>query len=205
MDFTLLLRGLILGVSIAAPVGPIGVLCIRRALTDGRRYAFISGLGAATADALYGSIAGLGMSFISSVLLSHHFWLQSIGGLYLCYLGYKTCMSTPGDHPAGNKPQNLLAAYSSTCLLTLTNPMTIFACMAIFAGLGIADTTRSYSAASVVVLGVFSGSALWWLLLSSAVDFFRSWINLRHMVWINTISGAIIVGFGVLALLSLWG
>ncbi|HEX6293181.1 MAG TPA: LysE family transporter, partial [Herpetosiphonaceae bacterium] len=97
MDMEVLLRGCLLGFSIAAPVGPIGVLCIRRALTDGRRSAFVSGLGAATADAVYGCIAGFGLTFISSLLLSHYLWLRLIGGLYLCYLGLKTFLSPPAD------------------------------------------------------------------------------------------------------------
>lgn len=203
MDLGIFVRGLILGFSIAAPVGPIGVLCIRRTLTDGRRYAFVSGLGAATADALYGCIACFGLTIVSGLLLSHHLWLRTIGGLYLCYLGLKTFVSTPRESATTNTPASLLGAYTSTFFLTITNPMTILSFLAIFAGFGLVSTPGSYSTASVLVLGVFLGSALWWLLLSGGVGMLRSRLNLRSLWWINTLSGAIILGFGLLALLSL--
>lgn len=203
MDLEVFVRGLILGFSIAAPVGPIGVLCIRRTLTDGRRYAFVSGLGAATADALYGCIAGFGLTLISGLLLSHHIWLRTIGGLYLCYLGLKTFGSTPSENTAAHSPAGLLGAYTSTFFLTVTNPMTILSFLAIFAGFGLAGTPGNYSTASILVLGVFLGSALWWLLLSGGVGLLRSRLNLRSLWWINKLSGAIILGFGLLALLSL--
>lgn len=203
MDLDIFVRGVILGFSIAAPVGPIGVLCIRRTLTDGRRYAFVSGLGAATADTLYGGIAGFGLTIISSLLLSHHLWLRSIGGAYLCYLGLKTFLSTPSESTTMNSPASLISAYTSTFFLTITNPMTILAFLAIFAGFGLASTPGSYSTASILVLGVFTGSALWWLLLSGGVGLLRSRLNLRSLWWINKLSGAIILGFGLLALLSL--
>jgi threonine/homoserine/homoserine lactone efflux protein len=205
MSLDTLLRGMILGFSIAAPVGPIGVLCIRRTLTDGRRYAFVSGLGAATADAIYGCIAGFGLTLVADLLLAHQLWLRLIGGLYLCYLGLSTFWSRPAEHAATSRAASLLSAYTSTLLLTVTNPMTILAFMAIFAGFGIAATAQSYTTAGVLVLGVFTGSALWWLLLSSGVGLFRSRLDLRHLWWINKISGVIIAGFGVLALLSLRG
>lgn len=205
MDLGIFVRGLILGFSIAAPVGPIGVLCIRRTLTDGRRYAFVSGLGAATADALYGCIAGFGLTIVSGLLLSHHLWLRTIGGLYLCYLGLKTFVGTPSESTTTGSPAGLLGAYTSTFFLTITNPMTILSFLAIFAGFGLASTSGNYSAASVLVLGVFLGSALWWLLLSGGVGLLRSRLNLRRLWWINKLSGAIILGFGLLALLSLIG
>lgn len=203
MELDIFVRGVILGFSIAAPVGPIGVLCIRRTLTDGRRYAVVSGLGAATADALYGGIAGFGLTIVSSLLLSHHLWLRSIGGAYLCCLGLKTFLSTPSERTAMNSPASLISAYTSTFFLTITNPMTILSFLAIFAGFGLASTPGSSSTASILVLGVFIGSALWWLLLSGGVGLLRSRLNLRSLWWINKLSGAIILGFGLLALLNL--
>jgi threonine/homoserine/homoserine lactone efflux protein len=202
MSLETVLRGMILGFSIAAPVGPIGVLCIRRTLADGRRYAFVSGLGAATADAFYGCVAGFGLTLVSDLLLAHQIWLRLIGGLYLCYLGLHTFWSRPAEHGAEGRAANLLSAYTSTLLLTITNPMTIFTFMALFAG--IAATGQSYTAAGALVLGVFTGSALWWLLLSGGVGLFRSRLDLRRLRWVNQGSGLIIAGFGALALLSLW-
>ncbi|MBK9715884.1 MAG: LysE family transporter [Kouleothrix sp.] len=201
MDASLLLRGLVVGFSIAAPVGPIGVLCIRRTLTSGRATGFASGLGAATADAIYGCLAGFGLTFISSLLISQQGWLRLLGGLFLCYLGVKTLLSRPAERPATASGASLLGAYASTFLLTLTNPLTIFSFLGVFAGLGLANTGGDYAAAAVLVLGVFVGSALWWLLLSGGVGLFRARIGAGALRWVNRVSGAVITAFGLLALI----
>ncbi|GAB4369591.1 MAG: LysE family transporter [Elainellaceae cyanobacterium] len=200
MDIPFFLRGLIIGFSIAAPVGPIGVLCIRRTLTDGRLNGLFSGLGAATADAIYGCIAGFGLTFISSLLVSQVFWLRLIGGGFLCYLGVKTLMSKPAKQAASSQSHSLLGAYLSTVFLTLTNPATILSFVAVFAGLGLASTAGSYLTASVLVAGVFLGSALWWLLLSGGVSLLRSHFDPHRLVWLNRISGLILIIFGIIAL-----
>ncbi len=199
------LRGLLIGLSIAAPVGPIGVLCIRRTLAEGRVYGLVSGLGAATADAFYGSVAGFGLTFISSLLIGQSFWLRLIGGAFLCYLGIRTFVARPAEQAVGVKNSGLAGAYASTLFLTLTNPTTIFSFAAIFAGLGIASSAGNYLDAGLLVLGVFLGSALWWLTLSSGISIFRSKFGARQMQWVNRISGIIILVFGVLALVSLPG
>jgi threonine/homoserine/homoserine lactone efflux protein len=203
MDITFLLRGLMLGFSIAAPVGPIGVLCIRRTLAEGRPSGFISGLGAASADAIYGSIAAFGLAFISSFLVSQQFWLRLIGGGFLCYLGIRTILARPSQQAAASRGNGLIQAYVSTFLLTLTNPMTIISFAAVFAGLGLANTSGNYASARILVLGVFLGSALWWLLLSGGVGIFRDRFNAQGMQWVNRISGVIITAFGLLALFSI--
>jgi threonine/homoserine/homoserine lactone efflux protein len=201
----LLLRGLVIGFSIAAPVGPIGVLCIRRTLAAGRASGLVSGLGAATADAIYGCIAGFGLTFVSTFLVSQQVWLRLFGGLFLCYLGLKTLFARPAEQASGAKENGLLGAYASTFFLTLTNPMTIISFAAIFAGLGLASTSGSYGSAGILVLGVFSGSALWWLILSGSVGIFREKFNFYGLQWVNRISSAIIIGFGLFALLSTLG
>jgi len=202
MDVTFMLRGLIIGFSIAAPVGPIGVLCIRRTLAEGRASGLVSGLGAATADATYGCIAGFGLTFISNFLVSQQVWLRLIGGVFLCYLGLKALLAKPAEQAALAKGNGLVGAYASTFFLTLTNPMTILSFAAIFAGLGLASTSGNYMTAGVLVLGVFIGSALWWLILSGGVSVFRAKFNPHGLQWVNRISGAIIMGFGLFALLS---
>jgi threonine/homoserine/homoserine lactone efflux protein len=202
MDVSFLLKGLAIGFSIAAPVGPIGVLCIRRTLAAGRASGLISGLGAATADAVYGCIAGFGLTFISSFLVSQRVWLSLIGAVFLCYLGLKTLLAQPAEQAASARGDDLVAAYFSTFVLTLTNPMTIISFAAIFAGLGLASASGSYVSAGVLVLGVFVGSALWWLLLSGGVGIFRSRLDHHGLQWVNRISGAIIILFGVVAFLS---
>ncbi len=203
MDINLLLRGIIIGFSIAAPVGPIGVLCIRRTLAEGRLSGFVSGLGAATADAIYGCIAGFGLTFISDLLIGQQSWIQLIGGLFLCYLGVKTLLARPSEQAASAQGSGLLGAYGSILFLTLTNPMTILSFVAIFAGLGIADTGGDYGSALVLVMGVFTGSGLWWLLLSGIASVFRTRFDARALRWVNRISGIIILTFGVVALASL--
>ena len=202
MDVSLLLRGLIIGFSIAAPVGPIGVLCIRRTLANGRAAGLVSGLGAATADALYGCIAGFGLTFISSLLIDQQGWLKLIGGLFLCYLGIRTLLSQPSERAAVAGGRGLAGAYVSTFFLTLTNPTTILSFVAVFAGLGLASMGGDYASALVLVLGVFCGSALWWLLLSGGVATFRSRFDTRALRWVNRLSGVVIGAFGLVALLS---
>lgn len=198
-----LIRGLIIGFSIAAPVGPIGVLCIRRTLAQGRPSGFISGLGAATADAIYGCIAGFGLTFISTFLISQQFWFRLVGGTFLCYLGFKTFLARPAEEAASAKGYGLAGAYASTFFLTLTNPLTILSFAAIFAGLGVGSAGGSYALAGLLVLGVFMGSALWWLILSGVVGAVRTKFSPFSLGWVNRISGIIITGFGLLAFLSL--
>ncbi|HET6946364.1 MAG TPA: LysE family transporter [bacterium] len=197
------LRGLLIGFSIAAPVGPIGVLCIRRTLTEGRAAGLVSGLGAATADAFYGAIAALGLTFVSSLLVREQVWLRLVGGLFLIHLGIRAFTSEPtplrGD---GARSLTLGSAYLTTLALTITNPMTILSFAAIFAGLGVA-AARDYATAGALVAGVFSGSALWWLILSGAAAMVGTRLRPETLRWVNRAAGVVITAFGVAALLSL--
>jgi threonine/homoserine/homoserine lactone efflux protein len=198
-------KGVILGFSIAAPVGPIGILCIQRSLNSGFVRGFASGLGAATADALYGVIAAFGLSVITSFLVARTGFLRLGGGLFLCYLGVKTFLSVPSDHAVSLKSEGLIGSYLSTFLLTLTNPMTILSFTLIFGGVGLSATAGDYTSATLVVLGVFTGSGSWWLLLSTGVSFFRKRFSLHNLRWVNRISGGIIAGLGLLVLLNGFG
>ena len=200
----LFLRGLLIGISIAAPVGPIGVLCIRRTLAEGRLSGLVSGLGAASADAIYGIIAGFGLAFISGFLVAQQIWLSLFGGIFLCYLGIRTFISRPSEDADQTQSHGLLRNYLSIFFLTLTNPMTILSFVAIFAGLGLADSSGDYGSAIILVLGVFSGSALWWLILSFGVSLFRERVTYQWMLWINRASGVIVFGFGIVALASIF-
>ena len=206
MDLALFVRGLVIGLSIAAPVGPIGVLCIRRTLADGRAIGFVSGLGAATADGLYGAVAAFGLSLVTNALVEQRLWLQAIGGLFLCYLGWRTWTAVPRPVTAAAATgSGLVAAWASTCALTLTNPTTILSFAAIFAGLGLGRAVGGHGAASTMVAGVFLGSALWWLFLSVGVGLLRASLTPERLRWINRVSGCVIGGFGVAALAStLW-
>lgn len=199
----LLLKGLIIGFSIAAPVGPIGVLCINRSLNEGYKSGFTAGCGAATADAIYGCIAGFGLTFISVFLINYQGWIRLLGGFFLLYLGFKTALSAPAKNTSILSPKNLLHAYYTTFFLTLTNPLTILSFAAIFAGLGVASMHLNYLAASMLVLGVAVGSLLWWLILASGVSFFRHKISHKALQWVNRGSGIVLIIFGSIALISL--
>jgi threonine/homoserine/homoserine lactone efflux protein len=204
LDAGFLLTGLVIGFAIAAPVGPIGLLCIRRTLADGRSVGLMSGLGAASADAVYGAVAAFGLTFVSGFLIAQGMWLRLVGGLFLCFLGARIIAARPTADTNAAGGAGLLGAYVSTFFLTLTNPATILSFAAVFAGLGIGSIGRSYLSASLLVLGVFAGSALWWLMLSSGVGLFRTRLTLHGMRWVNRVSGTVIVAFGLVALGSLF-
>jgi threonine/homoserine/homoserine lactone efflux protein len=200
MDILLLLRGIVIGFSIAAPVGPIGVLCIRRTLTEGMLFGLVSGLGAATADAFYGCVAGFGLTVVSSLLIDHKEWIRLLGGAFLCYLGIRTFRTRPPVEGISSGAGTLLITYASTFFLTLTNPMTILFFAAVLAGLGAGSAGSGVASGATLVLGVFTGSALWWFTLSGGVALLRKGISPSRLGWVNRISGVIITGFGFRAL-----
>lgn len=203
MDTSLFLRGLIIGFSVAAPVGPIGVLCIRRTLAQGRLAGLVSGLGAATADSVYGAIAAFGLSAVASFLVGYQDILKLIGGLYLLYLGYRTLISVPKEETHKLKSEGPISSYLSTFFLTLTNPITILAFGAIFAGLGLVAESRDFLSAMLTVVGVFLGSALWWFILSAGVAILSQRMQPNILLWVNRISGGVIMIFGLFSLYSL--
>jgi threonine/homoserine/homoserine lactone efflux protein len=206
MSVGLFLEGIVIGFAIAAPVGPIGVLCIRRTLAEGRVSGLVSGLGAATADALYGAVAALGLTFVAEFLIGGESWLRLVGGAFLVVLGVSTFLARPAGRAAPDaKRRGLPGAYASTFFLTLTNPTTILSFAAIFAGLGAGETNGDVLSAMLLVLGVFLGSAAWWFVLSGATSLFRTRLSVRGLRWVNRISGTVIAAFGVLAVSRLGG
>lgn len=197
----LFLRGLILGFSIAAPVGPIGLLVIRRSMKDGWLSGFISGLGAASADMLYGSVAAFGLQAVSDFLIHRQSWLRLAGGIFLIYLGMRTFLKEePSDHQAPVNRTDGLANYTSTFLLTLTNPLTILSFAAIFASIVPVSMELSTQNAVQMVIGVFVGSSLWWLILGLGSAALNTRLNRKINRWIQWVSGGIILCFGVAAL-----
>ncbi len=194
------LQGCLVGVSIAAPVGPIGVLCIRRALAGGWSLGLATGLGAAVADALYGTVAAMGLGAISEALLKVSGWVGILGGLFLCGLGVRTWRSVPSDTPATTPAaSDLGSAFFSTLLLTLANPATVLSFAALCAGFGIGTRIRGVEI-PVWIAGVFTGSAAWWLFLSGTVAGLRHAITPAWMRWVNRLSGGLILIWGLLAL-----
>ncbi len=142
MDITYFAQGLAIGFAIAAPVGPIGLLCIWRTLANGRLAGFVSGMGAATADACFGAVAALGLTAISSALVTHQSAVRLVGGVFLCYLGARTALTHPAMESKVGTVRSLAAAFGSTLALTLTNPTTILSFVAVFAGLGLGTINR---------------------------------------------------------------
>jgi threonine/homoserine/homoserine lactone efflux protein len=202
MEWGLFIKGFIIGFSIAAPVGPIGILCIQRTLSGGNVQGLVTGLGAATADAVYGFIAAFGLTFISNFLVDQSLWFRIIGGFFLCYLGIRAFFKKPGNQTVSVANSTTLSAYGTTFFLTLTNPMTILFFAGIFAGLGIVSESIHYASAGLMVIGVFTGSGAWWLLLSGATGIFRNKVSERKLTIVNKISGIVIVVCGIVALIS---
>jgi threonine/homoserine/homoserine lactone efflux protein len=201
MEF--LLKGIILGFCIAAPVGPIGLLCIRRTLLEGKFSGFISGLGAATADTFYSLVAAFGITLISGFLLSHQVAIRLIGTVFLFALAVKIFRSQPSDFSESETEHFSIAkAYFSTLFLTLTNPTTIITFLAIFAGVGL-GIGKNYVNATLIVTGVFIGSAAWWFILAHLANLWKRRINRRQMEWINRISAGLILLLAVLVIISL--
>ena len=196
------LKGLILGFSIAAPVGPIGILCIQRSLNRGFWAGFVSGLGAATADTVYGLIAAFGITAVSAIMIAQADLLGIAGGLFLCYLGIKTFTSKPATVAMDDPSKSLIGNYASTFVLTITNPMTILAFTLIFSGMGLASASSTTASSALMVFGVFVGSSLWWLLLTGGASWLKDRFDASKMGWINRIAGVVIVLFGLFSLLN---
>jgi threonine/homoserine/homoserine lactone efflux protein len=204
MDGVILLKGFVLGFVIAAPAGPIGILCARRTLMHGWRAGFFSGMGAASADSVYGFIAAFGLTFISDFIEGHQTVIRLAGGVILCMIGIRTLRKDPGqERETPRTTRRHAEMYTSTLLLTLTNPMTIFSFAAVFAGFGLAGTRGSLPEAATLIAGVFVGSAAWWLFIIAIFSVFKARFRHGQLKTINTIAGIIITGTGVFALLSL--
>jgi threonine/homoserine/homoserine lactone efflux protein len=199
LEILLLVKGILIGLSVAAPVGPISILCIRRTLTGGLALGLASGLGAATAHLSYASVAALGLSMLANILLELRPALLLLGGLFLCYLGWKGMRARPRSMDNQQPEPNLWSAYGSTVVLALTNPMTILSFLALFTGSGLVENSTALAALGVAV-GVFLGSALWWLVLTTGFSLIRSRLTPDRMCWVNRFSGVMLVGFGLLTM-----
>lgn len=195
------LQGVVVGFVIAAPVGPVGILCIRRALVDGRVAAFVAGLGAATADTVFGAIAALGLTLISDALLHYRFGLSLLGGGFLGVMGWRSWQAAhredhSGDGPLPTVHLGLVKDFALSLLVTLTNPATILAFMAVFASLGAMTLASDLTRAGFMIGGVFCGSALWWLTLSGLASLARNRFSPQWMARLNKGSGLLLLLFG---------
>lgn len=200
MDPAIAVQGFVLGFSIAASVGPISLLVIRRTLAEGRTIGLVSGMGVATADGTYGAIAAFGLTAVTDLLVDWRRALGLIGGTFLLWVAWKTFSSVPSDTPGElERPRRgLPGSYLSTLALTLTNPMTILSFAALFIGLGV--TGEDAASATLLTAGVFVGSACWWVVLTAIVAHFRTRITPRGLRWVNVGSGLIIGAFALVAI-----
>lgn len=196
MDSILFAKSLLLGLAIAAPLGPIGALCIHRTLENGLAAGVAGGLGTALADALYASLAAIGFATFAGVLSSLDTPLRLAGAMFMLWLGIQSLRASPSKPAARVSARNLLGTTAATFALTIANPMTILAFAALFAGLGLAATDSALDAV-LVVSGVFAGSMLWWILLSGGVSIARHRLPDTFARWVARMSGILLIGFGI--------
>ncbi|HEX2625280.1 MAG TPA: LysE family transporter [Candidatus Limnocylindrales bacterium] len=199
IDLPLPIRGLVIGFTIAMAVGPITLLVIRRTIDHGGLYGFASGLGVATADASYAAVAAFGLTAISSALVSGHLLLGVIGGAIIAFMGYRTMISKPTVAAPDAQRPGMVGAFASIYALTMTNPLTIVLYAGVFAGIGLVAGS-SFADAAVITLAAWLGSTLWWVILCSVVGWVRGRVSARAMLWVNRISGAMLVVFGIVAI-----
>ena len=201
MGFIFFIKGIIIGFAFAVPIGPIGILCIRKTITEGRLHGLLVGLGGATADLLYSSIAAFGITAISTVIDSYRFWIRLSGGTFLLFLGVVTYYARPKARKIMIRNKEMMKSFLFTMLLAFTNPLTIFAFIAVFAMLGIGHAI-GYFYVSSLVFGVFTGSCLWFLLISFSANYYGVKFNSILLPRINKITGILIFMSGIIAIVS---
>lgn len=201
----ILIKGIALGFLSSIPLGPIGIICIQRTLGKGRLSGFISGLGAASADTLLAIVAGLGLSFVIAFVKEHSIIFQLVGGIIIVILGIQIFFKSPVKQFRERKSNKnkLHTDYLSVLMLTLSNPIALFIFIAVFTGLNLVKGSHNLIFNLLVFTGIFIGASLWWFILTSFVNVYRSKFRLKNLWWLNKITGALIFIFGMLALFSI--
>lgn len=202
METSLFIQGFLIGCALAAPVGPLALVCIQRALAGGRLHGIISGLGVATADTFYAAVTAFGLTLISAFLLVWQSFFRLGGGIVLVYIGFRIFWSRTPGIPAHHDHETYVKDYGSMVALTLANLLTILYFTIFFSGLPVVISTGSWVPAAVFVAGVFAGEAAWWIVLCSALGSVRIHITGEHLSIINRIAGLVIAGFGVIMVVS---
>ncbi|MDD2195762.1 MAG: LysE family transporter [Bacteroidales bacterium] len=205
MFVSLLIKGIIVGLLASIPLGPIGVICIQRTINKGRLSGFLSGLGAATADTIFAAIAGFSLTFVISYIEEKQILFQALGGIIVFLLGIKIFLTNPVRQLRRHKRKknNLVEDYFSVLAVTITNPLAIFLFIALFALLDVVTDNTSWTHSLVTTSGVFIGAVLWWYILTTLVNIFRTKFRLKQLWWINKVSGAAIFTLGAIAILGL--
>lgn len=206
---TLAIEGAAIGFLIAVPVGPAAVLCMRRAITVGAMAGYMTGIGAALGDAVFGAVAAFGLSFVQQFVVEREAWLLGIGGLVLVIMGWSTMRHRPrnvGDPVADDREHKFATHFhyaSSSFFITVFNPLTVMAFGAAFAGRNLAGVGGSLPDAALLVASVFCGALAWWTIICAASMSLRARFTGTGLLWLNRGSGAVILGFGLAALISL--
>ena len=205
MEVILVLKGIIVGISVSAPLGPLGILCIQRTMNKGFLYGFVSGLGAVFADILYASVAGFGISIIADFLKAHEFAIRVVGGIFILVVGVMIFRSNPVKQIRQQNAQKkgYVSDFVSSFFITVTNPLTIIVFGAVFAGLGL-DQSSTFGMIMYTLSGIFTGAILWWFSLNIGVNIFRKRIRLRNLYWINKVSGVLVAAFGIAIFVSIF-
>jgi threonine/homoserine/homoserine lactone efflux protein len=198
-ELNLLIRGMIAGLIIAAPVGPVNVFCIKRTIEKGFKAGVIAGVGAAAADTIYGSIAGFSITFVIALLIREIFWVRLFGGILLIGIGLRYVFGSPRRLDP-SKSESTHSDMMSAFLLNLTNPTTVLSFLAVLAALRM-DEHRPWWQTVFLVAGIFLGAMCWWVVLGSIVTRFRDKVDDRAMLVINRIAGVCIGGFGIVTLI----
>jgi len=202
MSLTPILQGIITGFALAVPIGPIGILCIKRSLTDGSRSGLVVGLSGASADVVYALSAAFGVRLIVDFVSEQEVWIRLFGALLLMAVGFHMLRSRPAANPSRASRNPETRSYLSTLLLALTNPMTLFAFVAAFTSMGVQSLMDEPSSLVLLILGVFVGSFAWFCLLAGLARRFRRTIGTRGTDLINRIAGALLMTFGIIGLLT---
>jgi threonine/homoserine/homoserine lactone efflux protein len=200
------IKGIIIGLLVSAPLGPIGIMCIQRTLNRGYMAGFASGLGAAAADLIFAVIAGFGLTIIINFIEEKHLYFQILGGIFVLYIGYRIFNTNPVKQlrlQRLNKTR-LSQDFTSVFLLTLSNPMSILLFIAIMAALKVANDLLSYFELTILISGIAGGAILWWFILASVANRFRKRIRLKSIWWLNKITGSLVFLFGLVVILSIW-
>lgn len=201
-----MIKGIITGLLVSVPLGPIGILVIQRTLNKGRMSGFISGLGATAADTIFALIAGLGLSIIINFIRDRQVFFQIAGGLFVIYIGLRIFYTNPVKALKLQRMNKTMLSqdFVSVFLLTISNPMAIFIFLAIMAAINIGGDQLNFFELSVLLAGVFTGAAVWWFIISSIANRFRKRIRLRSIWWMNKITGTVVFIFGIAVLVSIW-
>lgn len=205
MEYVFYIKGLIIGILIAAPVGPVGVLCVNRTLSGGRMAGFVSGLGAVTGDGFYAAVAAYGISFITVFMSTNRVWFTLAGGIFLSIIGLRMILAKIDLDKDNAAFGSLAENYASAVMITATNPITIVVFGAVFAALGLGAPGTGFRHSTAIVGGVITGSALCWFCLSGLVDAFRSRFSFSALNVFNRVSGVMLIGFSCFLFMSALG